>query len=453
MRILPILVAATLTACSTPAPEVATATQQPGDPFELSGCDGIPADFDLAATRETRESSGSLLVSPALPEPGQPVWVLVKSLFPRYYDYPGPARQAAFLRHSGNGWAETPMTDLCPDSVWPVWGENLGAQPEGTVVRFAIRQRMPASFQTEETWMNNRGRDYEIEYRHREPWVGGSRLVLAGEAAPADAIAAGVDLTVLAETYPMGAARAVELRWEVPSTDARGSVAMTLDRTAAGPYGNNAQWTAVVPGSVLRGGAQVRAHVTARFADDQAIDDAALSFVPRGFEVQWAGGFGQYRPTARDYREGDLFEDDLSTDLGCFNHGASTSSYVERALRIWAPGITDRHDGAASNAALASLLRVEIVSDMPAPYTTRTARFADQRNNDFVYTFFPFGDFCFGGVTLPDGTYHYRVRISADGGQTWRERGLADQLGGEGSLEVRFRHDCSYFGGGTTDCM
>src|SRR5690606_33327556 len=129
--------------------------------------------------------------------------------------------------------------------------------------------------------------------------------------------------------------------------------------------------------------------------------------------------------------------------------GVSFGQYVERAVRVYAPGLTDLdYDNDEEARTHAASIRVEAFTDArPGGWTALPAKFATRSGNDFVYSF-RFVEFypneCVRG--LEPGYYRYKLRFSTDGGETFTW--LGTELGPDGGDDLMLSYDaqCSYFG-------
>lgn len=83
-------------------------------------------------------------------------------------------------------------------------------------------------------------------------WVGDTHLRYDGYWIPSEHVMSNRDLEVYTQTYPRGAVDEVRLYWRVASEGVVGDVAMDLDVDHVGPYQQNVQWKARIPGDVLR---------------------------------------------------------------------------------------------------------------------------------------------------------------------------------------------------------
>lgn len=288
-------------------------------------------------------------------------------------------------------------------------------------------------------------------------WVGDTHLGVAGVWLPPTlAPAAGHRLDVYTQTYPIGSAARVDLYW-LDGSGAVDSAPMVVDADGVGSYGNNTQWRASLPGDVMVDGQTVQYWIRAQGQDGRVLWDSRYGdnyrVEARRYDIAWMGGLGSWRPVSGDYVEGGLFNRDGATATGCWNHGVSTSSYRERAVRVWAPGLTDRALDDAELEAASAMVDVELYTDAgTSGWQARPARFAERRGNDFVYSF-RFVDFtpvCIDG--LGDGTYAFKLRGSTDGGAHWFWRGSANGPGGGDDLLVQYAARCSYFDD-PTDCI
>ncbi len=288
-------------------------------------------------------------------------------------------------------------------------------------------------------------------------WVGDTHLGVAGVWLPPTlSPAAGHPLDVYTQTYPIGSADRVDLYW----VDAGGTVEsapMTVDADGVGSYGNNTQWRATLPGEALDDGQTVQYWIRAQGQDGRVLWDSRdgqnYAVTPVHYEVAWMGGLGSWRPVSGDYLEGGLFNSDGATATGCWNHGVSASSYRERAVRVWVPGLTDRALDDAELAAASAMIDVELFTDARVGgWQARPARFAERWGNDFVYSyrFVDFTPVCIDG--LGDGTYAFKLRGSTDGGASWFWRGTDNGPYGGDNLKVQYAARCSYFDD-PTDCI
>jgi hypothetical protein len=258
--------------------------------------------------------------------------------------------------------------------------------------------------------------------------------------------AAGRDLDVYTQTYPVGAARTVELFWADATYAHIDSVEMSLDADWVGELGNNSQWRAAIPADALAAGTDTYYWIRAEDHEGTVLYDsrhgANYSIQPRFYDIGWIGGLGSYRPINGDYIEGGLFNDDGSTSTGCWNHGVSASSFRSRAARVWIPGMTDRNLDDVERAAVAAMIRFEIYTDARADgWTGIPGQVVRRDGNDFLYQlmFATFNPGCVVG--LEDGTYEYKLRASVDDGATWFWRGSDDGH----NLLVQYAAQCSYF--------
>jgi hypothetical protein len=422
---------------------------------DLTGCTAVPANFAAGGlVRRYHDFPGSVVIAPGRPHADQEAFVLLESILPRYY-----GDQSARIIYTSDGWnSKTPidLQDYCPERMWPVFGTSLGAHPDGTRIELAVFHHIGGDH-PKDTWLNNQTANYPVIYENPDPvsWVGGTRITVGGRPVSNDLVMVGQPMDVYTETYPMGSARSVELHWTA-ADGTEASTAMTFDRDDAGSYGHNSQWKATIPANAFAVGQATAYSVVATGYAGGTVDEEGErhTVTPRTFEIDWAGGFGQFRPSSHEYTEGRLFQADGSTNMGCWNHGVSGSSYVERAVRVWIPGLTDRHyDSEEARAAIGALIRVQTVTDIPGTLGTIEGRYAAQAGNDFIFTFMPFTTFCVTHDSAPaDGTYGFKVRFSTDGGKTWFWRGT--QVGGEGgeNVPLHFRYGCSYFGD-ASDCI
>lgn len=282
-------------------------------------------------------------------------------------------------------------------------------------------------------------------------WVGDTHLRV-GETwlPPTITPAAGRDLDVFAQTFPVGAARTVELFWADADYGQIDSVEMTLDADWVGLYGNNSQWRAAIPSDALATDADTHYWIRAEDFEGNVLYDSQSGgnyhVRARRYDVGWIGGLGSYRPINGDYVVGGLFNDEGSTSTGCWNHGVSASSFRARAARVWIPGLTDRGLDDAELAAVRSMVRFEVYTDArDGGWTGIPAQHVRREGNDFLYQFM-FATFNPGCVIgLGDGTYSFKLRASTDDGASWFWRGTDNGPSGGDDLLVQYAARCSYF--------
>lgn len=442
-------------ACSTPEELVETGGEeevvQSLEAGRIPVCAGLPAiDTSRDGWRIERERGW---IVPAYPRDGEQVFVAFRA--------PRGHWARAYARFTQDGWRTQRDLDLqlwCdqPADAYQLIGVSLGTFSAGTRLDVAIAME-PANRRFPTEWYNLGGRNYRLQVGDRPnlTWVGDTHLRLGTQTIHPDLAPAGQDLQIYTQTYPQGPMN-VELFYTSDFSRVN-TVTMELDRDGAGNNGNNSQWKATLPASAVVDGQTL--HYWIKASDTwgavrwDSRDGANYQLKPRSYKVGWAGGFGSYRPTNNDYREGSLFQADGSTSIGCWNHGASASSYVVRAVRVYVPGLTDQADVPAN---ASTILRAELYTNLTennAGWRAFPATFAKKQGNDFIYTFMAFGDLCGGGVEpaaqrYADGAYAMKVRFSTDGGQSWYWRGLENGS----DIPVNFRARCDYFGN-PTDCI
>lgn len=416
----------------------------------IADCAGLP--------RVSRERDGYLIggdrgwIVPAHPAAQEEVFVAYR--LARAY------QARARVRFTTDGWRTQRDLDLrewcsAPQDPWVLVGYSLGSFAAGTRIELVVAVD-PIDRTQQVEWIKNGGANWVLEVGAKPAiqWVGDTHLRVGGVTIDAASAPAGNALEVYTQTFPVGEMK-VSLFYSTGG--AATEVPMALERDGAGPNLNNSQWRATIPAASVRAGQRLQYWVRAADLRGKVLWDskggANYSVVPRAYPIGWAGGFGQYRPTDRSYREGALFQADGSTSIGCWNHGASASSYVVRAVRVYVPGITDQPDVPAG---ATSILRAELYTDLQEggrAWHAVPAQFARKLGNDFVYTFLAYGDLCGGGVEaagarIADGSYGFKLRFSTDAGATWYWRGLD----GGANVPLLFRARCGYFGD-PRDCL
>jgi len=459
-RLCSLAVTLTLAACGDPQEGAGPLTRQAESAARvdtLGLCAQLPAVIAGQPARRFDDSGATVYLAPPYPEPGQELWVLLVTPQPN-------GTQQVRARVTKDGWATQQDLDLkllcttTPTDAAPleIWALSLGSYGSGAKLELALWQHTSSYG---DRWLNNGGANYRFSVSAPQPlqWVGNSHLRLSGTAIPATLAPAGQPLQIYVETYPMGAAAKVELFWADASYGKTSSAVMKLDSDFTGAYGANSMWAATIPASDVKAGAALHYWVRAVDHSNATLWDSAggsnYTLTPRAFPVGWAGGFGAYRPVSREYLEGKLWSADGSTATGCDNGGASMSSYLARAVRVYVPGLTDRaYASDDDRKAAASILRAEVWTDAASGWGSRPASFSAQVGNDFVYTFLTFNDLCAGGgpnwgARISDGTYGLKLRFSTDGGQTWFWRGSDNGPVGGANLKLLFGGACGYFNG------
>jgi hypothetical protein len=447
-------------ACSTPEESVDETSSSEAAQSLVTGripdCTGLPR-VDRTRDGWQMERERGWIV-PAYPNAGEEVFVAF--LAPRGHWL------RAFVRSTSDGWRTQRDQDLqlwCDNGnePWQLIGYSLGSFDAGTKIELAVAME-PANRRFPTEWFNNRGANYilNVGAQPNLHWVGDTHVRLGTEVIHPDLAPANTDIQIYTQTHPQGPMR-VELFYADANHTNVQSVVMGLERDGAGPNSNNSQWRATIPAANMLLNQTTHYWIKASDAHGavrwDSRDGANYQLTPRDYSVVWAGGFGSYRPTNDEYREGFLFQADGSTSIGCFNHGASASSYVERAVRVYVPGLTDQ----PSIPALAhTILRAELytnLSENNGGWRAVPAKFAKKQGNDFIYTFFAFGDLCGGGVEpasmrYPDGDYAMKMRFSTDGGRNWFWRGAENGPVGGSDIRVSWRARCGYFGD-PNDCI
>lgn len=419
-------------------------------------CTGLPQ-MDRSRDAWRVENDRGWIV-PAYPRDNEEIFVSFRA--------PAGHYARAYVRFTSNGW------QTARDENFQVWcaagsdgyellGYSLGRYSAGTQLDLAIVME-PANRRAPVEWYNLGGRNYILRVGDQPQlqWVGDTHVRIGTEVIHPDLAPSGNELQIYTQTYPAGP-MAVELWYANANYSNVQSVLMQLERDGAGQYGNNSQWRATIPADRLIAGQIL--HYWIRAADGRgnvlwdSRNGSNYQLNPRPYSVVWAGGFGSYRPTDDSYREGFFFQADGSTSMGCWNHGASTSSYAVRAVRVYIPGLTDQVDVPAGALAI---LRAELYTNLTennGGWRGAPATFAKKQGNDFIYTFLAYSEICGGGVEpaamrYPDGTYAMKMRFSTDGGRNWFWRGLDNGPVGGGDIPVSFRARCDYFGN-PADCL
>lgn len=436
-------------ACAPSSAEVSpeSALETSAKSLGIEGCAGAPAGLDLttaAIVKDPNVGSGTFVaVAPGQVRPGQPVTLVVGERL-------GPP-VTAVARLTSNGWVQqtdVPLADWCevPNGL-RYHGVSLGSWAAGSVLEVAVHLDAQDGSQNQ-FWLNNGGRNFRIEVRAPAVlgWVGDTHLRINEQTIPADLVPAGQSLEVYTQTWPMGAAERVTLHWATANSSQLGSATFRFDQDHAGPNANNTQWKTLIPAEQVIAGQPLTYWVSATDSQGKTLwdsrDGANYTLTPRAFPTPTVTAYGSWRPTDRSFTAGGLFVQGGATATGCENHGASLSSYVERAVRVHVAGLTDRAypDDAARRAA-SQILRADVQLDANVPQANSSLQFQTQQGGDFIYSFFSFNRFCSSGVevssVLGDGRYAWRLRFSLDGGRSFSQ---TQDWG------LQFGRWCSYFG-------
>jgi hypothetical protein len=402
-------------------------------------------------------------VTPAFPGAASTPWVVIDL----NYNPTNTCGIAAEAVYTTDGWKTQGTASGAAQAV----GKRqlvtipLPAQPEGTQVELAALIRTCYGGQWHDSfWVNNAG----ANYRYR---VFPSRALsfVGNRAAWADGIAvdtvggisyAGHDVTVTVQTYPATAGAKLSLHYSLDGA-AAATVPMAFDFDGAGELGNDVQWQAKVPAAALAKGAGVEfwlsatdvvgnTHWDSRGGQNfhLTIGDAAV--------VSWAGaGAFTFTKWAADcetrlnpgttynwcYRP--QLSEPFRADNGVYQ---AYASWPHLALEVFVPGVTDRamNDGAA--AAIGNhFFKAEVYSDLAsaAPggaWSGIPMKYVTRRGNNFVFAYLPIcqgaNPVACGVGPIPDGTYQYKLRVSADHGRTWRWVGT--ESGANRTLEWDF---------------
>ncbi len=407
---------------------------------------------------------GKLLFAPHRPNPQDDMSIVFESNDRTDSGY----STKVSIRYTTDGWThwqEKDMGDLCETvDGRRVYGVSLGKLDAGTEIEFAAKYEKSLSAYgiINSGWLNDGGKNFSVRISAPSPlqWLGDTQARQYGLDARAGSVAANHQLQIVTQTYPADAQANLTLYYADASYKTIRSIPMMLDADGVGANRNNAQWVAAIPGGDVKAGQIVKYWIRGDDAsktvnwDNNAGQNYTVT--PKAMTVEWIGGFGGYRPIYNEYFEhSSFFDTDLATATGCWNHGASLSSYSSRAVRVNVPGITDRVFASDEDARkAASLLTVEAFTNAHAnrDWAAYPARFAHQVGADFVFTFFEYTDVCAGGGDLSrgvaDGEYEYKIRASADKGASYAWRGADDGA----NLKLHYAVGCSYFNN-RNDCM
>ena len=420
-------------------------------------CDSIPAGVIGKDAARYDVYWGLLYVIPAHPMPGDEIYVAFET-------YEFDWGKIVFTRDDWSNSLEQNLVKWCDgDSRYKWYGASLGSYSGGTTIEFAIQYDPPSSYNYNHTdeirWINNNDQNFKVFVNNGEHviWAGDTHLRLNGTFIPADLAPVNQPLEVYTQTYPVGAATKVDLFYANNSLSWIVNATMLLESDFVGEFSQNSQWKALIPAELMNSGETINYWIRAEDSVGNIIWDSRngqnYQVTPKSFNIAWVGGFGSYRPVDNGYSEGGFFNEDFSTSTGCWNHGASLSSYRERAVRVYVPGLTDRyfenedHIRAASN-----VLKAEVYNnaDIDGNWTTNSASFVKKEGNDFIYSFFSFNSLCsnysYGDEHLGSNRYEFKVRFSSDGGENWFWRGSENGPIGGDNLILIYDADCSYFG-------
>ncbi len=431
-----------------------------GTPETLRGQSATQLDLGMPSYA----APARIFVTPASPTPSDNITVVAQTPD----EQPIASKLTVRIRYTIDGWrsfANRDLSELCSDALGRrTYFVSLGPQPSGTQLAFALyyEKYEGPGLPPRTGWLNRGGENFLIAVQDppQLKWVGDSRLAQAGVFANDDRVVAYQPLQVYTQTNPLGAASEVFLHVADASYASTETIVMALSAHGIGPAGANAEWVATIPPNRLKPAQELRYWVRAldHQGNEKWDSNNGLNYavVPKALATGSIGAFGAYRPSSGDFvTPSSLFNRDLSTSIGCWNHGASVTSYLARAVRVHVPGLTDRDAPSPEEVSrLAALLQVEAVSNASRgrSWTVYPAHFATQTGADFAYTFFEYSALCGGSEDasrgIADGDYEYAVRVSSDGGRTWSwRRGENGQ-----NLKVRFSCDCSYFND-PADCI
>lgn len=152
----------------------------------------------------------------------------------------------------------------------------------------------------------------------------------------------------------------------------------------------------------------------------------AFPVVPKGgLTVGWAGDFDFVLFGKQPEHKGDI------DPVYYFDawQGMPLSSFIE--VQAWVAGVTDKpyanpEAAATAAGALTAQLQTDAVKADDGSWKPLKLKFERQQGNNFVWSF-RLGDLRWPqyGYNVPDGLWHYTVRVSADGGATWTQAGPA----------------------------
>jgi hypothetical protein len=175
-----------------------------------------------------------VLVAPAQPGPADELFVLVEATG-------ATVPSSITVRFSSDGWKSSQDRALalwCPPgtAAGTVFGISPGRFSSGTELQMALFYDSNGH----RTWLNNHASNYRLQVRDPAPlqWVGDLTAGKPSQTAP---------WVVSVQTYPMRAAKTVELHWANEDYSHLEQAPLTLVETSAGGYGNDDRWQVLVP--------------------------------------------------------------------------------------------------------------------------------------------------------------------------------------------------------------
>ena len=342
------------------------------------------------------------------------------------------------VRWSADGWSHQADAPGEKFAATPLRGLvfTLGARGSPGSIDFAVALQFGGAT----VWLNREGANYHLEVlgQRRLDYVGGLTAQQGGvlRQLTADPLFAEHEVEFSVETYPPSSDVQPVLHWR--GQRGEGAAPMGLSSVEAGPYRQNAQWTASVPPSQLRAEQTLEFWVEAKGPLNTLWDSqeganhrmpVAVAPAPSWAELG-AYSFTKCHPSGGGscqvgwfYGSG-LTEPFQATPAEYQVYAAAPSIAVE----VYVPGVTDV--GVLGPEGAPSFVRAEIFSPFfsgrpSGSWSGYPLRFAERAGNNWrlrwdVRSFsIPFSP-PIGVDCAVNGDYPFKVRLSTDGGNRWQ---------------------------------
>lgn len=399
---------------------------------------------------------GTLYVTPGVPGSSDPI----KGFFLKSSAVVGTL-VGGTARYTTNAWTSVADVTASTFEVDGLQGLAFVLPARGATgpVDFALRVQVDGS----NFWINNGGRNFRVDVLAPVSleWVGGFSAAQDGLARDLSAAPAftGHPLTIEVDTYPQMPGVAPVLWWTTDGHATKQSAPMRLSGIRTGQFGNNSRWSAAVPATHLVAGGKVELWVEAKGPQNTLWESRGgqnhRATVVAAPDIPWAA-LGQYTFSKCRYVDGrcetgwfhskGVAEPFLATPSE-FQAYASNPSL---AVDVYVPGVTDN---AASSGMQPTFVRVEMYSPFfsgapGAAWAGHPFTFREKVGNNwrFEWNIREFRSptrLLNGEVCSVNGDYPYKIRMSADGGQTWRWLGTGGVPSGGANRTMRWANSVS----------
>ncbi len=397
------------------------------------------------------EPLGALFVTPGVPGPNDDI-----TLFLVQSSKGVEPITAGMARYTADGWSSTRDLGGTPFATGGLRGVRFALPPRGSVGPLEAALRL--SLGSTSFWLNAGGDNYRVDVMPevKLQWVGNLRAHQEGlpRAFGGEPLYTGHSLTVEIDTFPQMPGVEPVLRWSTNGQASLKSAGMSLAQLRTGGYRNNSRWTATLPASALSGSA-LELWVEAKGPKNTLWDSrgGANYRGPRAASpaVEWAE-LGAYRFNKCRFVDGhcetgwfygDGLANPFSATPGDYQVYAAAPSL---AVELYVPGVTP----VAPVEPQSTFVRAEVFSpffsgDPAGAWKGYPMDFSETAGNNWrlkwdVREFRAPGMPAIGVDCPADGDYPFKIRLSSDGGKSWRWLGAAGLPTGGDNRTLRWRN-------------